>query len=84
MRYLSRDDVEMLGQGNELLQKQYLKVNQTKGHVKRFGLVSWILGWGVYSNAWNIMTIKQNIQALYDQNILQEKQDNRVDTLPEM
>ena len=58
LRYLSRDDVEMLRQGNELLQKQYLKVNQTKSHVKRFGLVLWILGWGVYSNAWNIMTIK--------------------------
>ena len=74
LRYLSRDDVEMLRQGNELLQKQYLRVNQTKSHVKRFGLVSWILGWGVYSNTQNIMTIKQNIQALYDQNILQEKQ----------
>ena len=74
LKYLSRDDIEMLQQGNEVLQKQFLKNNETRHRQKRFGLVSWILGWGVYSNAHNIMTIKCNIQALYDQNILQEKQ----------
>ena len=36
--------------------------------------LSWILGWGIYSNAHNIMSIKKNIQTLYDQNIFQEKQ----------
>ena len=41
---------------------------------KRFGLATWILGWVVYSNAQNIMSTKRNTQALYDQNILQEKQ----------
>ena len=64
----------MLQQGNEILQKQLLKGNQTRHQQKRFGLVSWILGWGVYSNAHNIMSIKCNIQALYDENVLQEKQ----------
>ena len=72
MKYLSPDDVEMLRQGNEMIQKRYLSVNNTKHQTKRFGLAT--LGWGVYSNAHNIMSIKKNIQALYDQNILQEKQ----------
>ena len=37
-------------------------------------MATWILGRGICSNACNIMSIKKNIQALYDQNILQEKQ----------
>ena len=74
MRYLSPDDIEMLKQGNEIIQKRYLKVNNTKHWTKRFGLATWILGWGIYKNAHYIMTIKRNIQNLYNQNVLQEKQ----------
>ena len=74
MKYLSPDDIEMLRQGNEIIQKRYLSVNNTKYRTKRFDLATWILGWRIYSNAHNIMSIKKNIQALYDQNILQEKQ----------
>ena len=37
-------------------------------------MATWILGWGVYRNARNLMAIKRNIQILYDQNILQQKQ----------
>ena len=74
MKYLSPGDIEMLRQGNEIIQKRYLKVNNTKHQTKRFGLAIWILGWGIYKNAHYIMTIKKNIQNLYDQNVLQEKQ----------
>ena len=74
MKYLSSDDIEMLRQGNKIIQKRYLKVNNTRHQTKRFGLATWILGWGVYRNAHNLMAIKRNIQSLYDQNILQEKQ----------
>ena len=74
MKYLGPDDVEMLRQGNEIIQKRYLKVNNTKHWIKRFGLATWLLGWGIYRNAHYIMSIKNNIQNLYDQNILQEKQ----------
>ena len=74
VKYLMPDDVRMLRQGNEIIQKRYLGLNNTKHRVKRFGLVTWILGWGIYSNAQNIMSIKRNIQTLYDHNILQEKQ----------
>ena len=74
MKYLSPDDTEMLRQGNEIIQKRYLKVNNTKHQTKRFGLATWLLGWGIYRNACYIMSTKKNIQNLYDQNILQEKQ----------
>ena len=74
MKYLSPDDIEMLRQGKEIIQKRYLKVNNTKHQTKRFGLATWILGWGVYRNAHNLMAIKRNIESLYDQNILQDKQ----------
>ena len=74
LKYLSPDNIEMLRQGNKIIQKRYLGLNNTKYRTKRFGLATWILGWGVYSNTQNIMTIKKNIQALYDQNVLQEKQ----------
>ena len=74
MRYLSPDDIEMLRQGNEIIQRRYLKVNNTKYQTKRFGLATWILGWGIYKNACYIMSIKKNIQNLYNQNVLQEKQ----------
>ena len=74
MKYLSPDDIEMLRQGNEIVQKRYLKVKNTKHQTKRFGLATWNLGWGVYRNVCNLMSIKRNIQSLYDQNILQEKQ----------
>ena len=73
LKYLSPDNIEMLRQGNKIIQKRYLGLNNTKCRTKRFGLATWILGWGVYSNMQNIMTIKKNSQALYDQNILQEK-----------
>ena len=74
LKYLSPDNIEMLRQGNKIIQKRYLGLKNTKYRIKRFGLTTWILGWGIYSNMQNIMTIKKNIQALYDQNVLQEKQ----------
>ena len=74
MRYLSPDDIQMLRQGNEIIWKRYLKINGTKHRTKRFGLATWLLGWGVYKNAQNLRSIKRNIQTLYDQNVLQEKQ----------
>ena len=74
MKYLSPDDIKMLRQGNEIIQKKYLKLNGTKHRTKRFGLATWLLGWGVYRNTYDIRNIKRNIQTLYDQNVLQEKQ----------
>ena len=41
---------------------------------KRFGIMSWIMGWGVYSNWRQIKSIKRNVRKLYEQNLLQEQQ----------
>ena len=43
-------------------------------HMKRVGVFTWILRWGVYSNARNIAKIKDNIHTLQKQNQLQDKQ----------
>ena len=42
--------------------------------MKRVGVFTWILGWGVFSNARNIDKIKDNIHTLQKQNQLQDKQ----------
>ena len=42
--------------------------------MKRVGIFTWILGWGVYSNAKNIAKIKKNLHTLQEQNQLQDKQ----------
>ena len=42
--------------------------------MKRVGIFSWILGWGVFSNARNIAKIKDNLCTLHQQNKLQDKQ----------
>ena len=44
MKYLRPDDKEMLRQGNEMIQKRYLGLNNMKHRTKRFGLATWILG----------------------------------------
>ena len=36
--------------------------------------MSWVLGWAMYSNYRQISTLKRNVQILYQQNLLQEKQ----------
>ena len=36
--------------------------------------MTWIIGWGTWSNMRNIKKIKKNIQILQEQNVLQEKQ----------
>ena len=42
--------------------------------IKRFGILTWILGWGIFSNAWSIKKIKGNVHTLQRQNQLQDKQ----------
>ena len=42
--------------------------------MKRLGILTWILGWGVYSNAQRISKIKDNLHTLQKQNQLQDKQ----------
>ena len=42
--------------------------------MKRYSILTWVLGWGVFSNSCSINKIKQNLRILQDQNILQDKQ----------
>ena len=42
--------------------------------MKRVGIFTWILGWGVFSNARSISKIKNNLYILQKQNQLQDKQ----------
>ena len=44
--------------------------------MKRVGILTWILGWGVYSNTRSISKIKDNLHTLQKQNQLQDKQLN--------
>ena len=49
-------------------------------HIKRVGIFTWILGWGVYSNARSISKIKNNLHTLQKQNQLQDKQIKQLAT----
>ena len=42
--------------------------------MKRVGIFTWILGWGIFLNARNIAKIKDNLHTLHQQNQLQDKQ----------
>ena len=58
----------------DMLKLMNLKLRDKLSRVKRFGIMMWILGWGVYSNSHSIRKIKQNLRDLQDQNILQDEQ----------
>ena len=58
----------------EALSKINPSLHKNLSCMKRVGVFTWILGWGVYSNARNIAKIKDNIHALQKQNQLQDKQ----------
>ena len=58
--------------------KSLYKINpslhKNLSHMKRVGIFTWILGWGVVLNVRNIAKIKDNIHTLQKQNQLQDKQ----------
>ena len=58
----------------EALSKINPSLHKNLSHMKRVGVFTWILGWGVYSNAKNIAKIKENLHTLKKQNQLQDKQ----------
>ena len=56
------------------IQKLRPEVHKELIREKRFNLMTWIIGWGTFTNMRSIKKIKENIKVLQDQNILQEKQ----------
>ena len=72
---VSKEELEELDSMLKQVEEKYPDFNNKvlKRH-KRFGIMSWIMGWGVYSNWRQIRSIKKNIKKLYEQNLLQEQQ----------
>ena len=58
----------------EALYKIKPSLHKYLSHMKRVGIFTWILGWGIFSNARNINKIKDNLHILQKQNQLQDKQ----------
>ena len=58
----------------EALYKINPSLHKNLSRMKRVGIFTWILGWGIFLNARNIAKIKDNIHALQKQNQLQDKQ----------
>ena len=73
IKKMTREDIEMIKKIDEWLDMQY---NQTSGpeRNKRFGLATWVLGWGLYRTYRTIRHIKDNIRTLQEQNLLQQDQ----------
>ena len=65
LKYITNEDIEMIREAVKWLDTHYMN---------RFGLATWILGWGVYKAYDSIRTIKDNIRALQEQNLLQQDQ----------
>ena len=71
MKDLTDEDMRMLDQVVRLLDTQYLNRTIKVMRRKRFGLASWVMGWGFLQT---IKTIKDNIRTLQEQNLLQQDQ----------
>ena len=71
---LSRESLQTLNKIVERITEDYPTVKEKLKRIKRFGIMSWILGWGVYSNFRQVQTLKRNVHILYEQNLLQEQQ----------
>ena len=72
---VSKEEIEVLDDIIKQVADKYPDLNRRIiSRVKRFGIMSWIMGWGVYSNWRQIKSIKKNIRKLYLQNVLQERQ----------
>ena len=74
MKDLTDEDVRMLNQVVQLLETHYLNRTIKVVRRKRFGLASWVMGWGFLQTYRSIKTIKDNIRTLQEQNLLQQDQ----------
>ena len=73
-KMLTPSEENFLNAFMEALYKINPSLYKNLSHMKRVGVFTWILGWGVYSNARNIAKIKENLHILQKQNQLQDKQ----------
>ena len=73
IKKMTRQDIEMLREIDRWLSTQYNQTNGPKRN-KRFGLATWVLGWGLYRTYSTIKHIKDSIRTLQEQNLLQQNQ----------
>ena len=70
LKYITNEDIEMIRETLKWLDTHYMNKTKSPGRNKRFGLATWILGWGVYRAYDSIRTIKDNIRTIQEQNLL--------------
>ena len=78
LKQLDEEDLALL---TLILDKVYCihpRLNTTHHRQKHFGIMTWVLGWGVFTNSHNIKHIKQNICKLQDQN---QQEDTQIKSL---
>ena len=73
-RTLTPSEEKFLDQFLKALNKINPSLHNSLACMKRIGIFTWILGWGVYSNARSISKIKDNLHTLQKQNQLQDEQ----------
>ena len=73
-RILTPSEEDFLDKFMKALYKINPSLHNSLTHIKRVGIFTWILGWGVYSNARSISKIQNNLHTLQKQNQLQDKQ----------
>ena len=71
---LSPSEEEFLDTFLKTLHKINPTLHNSLSRMKRTGIFTWLLGWGIFSNARSISKIKNNLQILQKQNQLQDKQ----------
>ena len=71
---LTPSEEDFLDEFLKALNKVHPSSHKSLTCMKRVGILTWILQWGVYSNARSISKIKDNLHTLQKQNQLQDKQ----------
>ena len=72
-KILTPSEESFLNAFMEALYKINPSLKKNLSCMKRVSIFTWILGWGIFSNARNIAKIKDNIHTLQKQNQLQDK-----------
>ena len=77
-KILTPSEEKVLTAFMDALYKINPSLHKNLSRMKRVGVFTWLLGWGVFSNARNVNKIKDNIHILQKQNQLQDKQIKQI------
>ena len=72
LKQLNEEDLTLLTSILYKVFQMHPHLNNMHHQQKWFGLMTWVLGWGVFTNSWNIKHVKQNIRRLQEQNQQQD------------